>query len=280
MTMSVGLLHPGQMGSFLGRAIADRGHRVLWVGAGRSAATRARAAGFTEVGDLAELVGSAEVIVSICPPAYAVELATAVAEVGFTGRYVDANAVSPRTVRRVADILVAATVVDGAVIGGPCTDSAVLHLAGPGAPEAADLFDSRTLTVRVLDAPFGSASALKACYALTSKGVTALLLTARSSAVAAGVEAELIDEWDRTQPGLAARTEKSAAGIGAKAWRFGAEMTEAAEFFRGVAAPDGFSAAAAEVFDRLADLKDRAGAVEAAEIWTRLAGRAIDAPTR
>ncbi|MDQ3114787.1 MAG: NAD(P)-dependent oxidoreductase, partial [Actinomycetota bacterium] len=37
------------MGTFLGTAVAAAGHEVLWVGAGRSAATRERAAGFTEV---------------------------------------------------------------------------------------------------------------------------------------------------------------------------------------------------------------------------------------
>lgn len=271
MTMSVGLLHPGQMGSFLGRAIADRGHRVLWVGAGRSPATHVRAARFTEVGDLAELVGSAEVIVSICPPAYAVELASAVAEAGFSGRYVDANAASPQTVARVARALPTAQVIDGAIIGGPSTEDAVLHLSGEHAAEAAALFAPESLTVQVMEGPFGSASALKACYALTSKAMTALLLTARSAAVAAGVEAELVAEWDRTQPGVSTRTEKAATGVGAKAWRFGAEMTEAAEFFRGVEAAGGFSTAAAEVFDRLADLRRLDPSVDPQEVWRRLA---------
>lgn len=38
---TVGLLHPGEMGSFLGRALLAAGHEVLWVGTGRSPATRA-----------------------------------------------------------------------------------------------------------------------------------------------------------------------------------------------------------------------------------------------
>lgn len=48
-------------------------------------------------------------------------------------------------------------------------------------------------------------------------------------------------------------------------------MSQAAEFFRDVGASEGFSVAAAEVFDRLADLKDRGDSGDIAEVWTRLA---------
>lgn len=266
----VGLLHPGEMGSFVGAAVRSAGHRVQWVGAGRSAATHLRATDFEDAGDLPALVAAADAIVSVCPPGKALDVATAVAALGFTGLYVDANAVSPATVARVAAELLDARVVDGAIIGGPSVGDAVLHLAGADAVEAAGLFAADRLPVRVLEGPFGSASALKASYAATSKAVTALLLTSYAAATAAGVEDVLRAEWDRTQPGLAARTDAAAARIGAKAWRFGAEMTEAAEFFRAAGAPAGFSAVAAETFDRLADLKDREQ-ISAAEIWTRLA---------
>lgn len=66
-----------------------------------------------------------------------------------------------------------ARVVDAAIIGGPSAGDAVLHLSGDHAAEAAELFGVGMLSVRVLDTPFGSASALKACYAVTSKAVTA-----------------------------------------------------------------------------------------------------------
>lgn len=267
---TVGLLHPGAMGAFLGGALRAGGHRVLWAAAGRSAETRGRATDFTEVDDLAALVRGSEAILSVCPPAYALTVAADVAALGFTGLYVDANAVAPGTVARVAEVLPAGTVVDGAVIGGPSTDDAVLHLCGERAAEAADLFAPDVLTVRVLGGPLGSASALKACYALTSKAVSALLLTARSAAVASGVEAELLAEWDRTQPELTGRTLTSAERIGTKAWRFGPGMAEAAVYFRDSGVPEGFSVAAAEVFERLADLRGRPG-TDPSEVWCRIA---------
>lgn len=158
------------------------------------------------------------------------------------------------------------------MIGGPSTVDAVLHLSGPGAADAGALFDPSTLTVRILDAPVGAASALKACYAMTSKAVTALLLSARAAADVSGVGAELVAEWERTQPGVAARVTGSAERIGRKAWRFGAEMAEAAAYCRSVGVPDGFSTAAAATFDRLADLRGAAEPTAHSEVWGRIAG--------
>lgn len=45
----IGLVHPGSMGAAVGQVLLDRGHEVGWASAGRSDATRARAAGFTDV---------------------------------------------------------------------------------------------------------------------------------------------------------------------------------------------------------------------------------------
>ena len=96
--MRVGLLHPGEMGAAVGAALEAGGAHVLWAAEGRSDATRARAeaAGLTDVGTLARLVERSETIVSVCPPHAALDLARAVSACGFTGAYVDVNAVAPR----------------------------------------------------------------------------------------------------------------------------------------------------------------------------------------
>jgi 3-hydroxyisobutyrate dehydrogenase-like beta-hydroxyacid dehydrogenase len=253
----VGLLHPGEMGAFVGTAIAAAGHHVLWAGAGRSGATRERAAGFDDAGDLGAMLDrlaesdGGGTIVALCPPSAALDVAKSVGTAGFRGTYLDANAVSPATVDLIVQALPDATLVDGAVIGGPSPDDAVLHLAGAAAGSVAELFDPAVLTVHVLDGPVGSASALKACYAASTKAVTATLLVARAAAMAAGVEAELLAEWVRTQPGIAERTEASARRLPRKAWRFVGEMEEAADFFAATGLPDGFSRAAAEIFRRV-----------------------------
>src|SRR2546430_17214205 len=98
---TIGLLHRGEMGAAVGKCLAGAGHRVLWVPEGRGAATkeRAEAAGLTGVA-LAEIIASSDVIISVCPPHAALDVARLVT--GFRGLYLDANAVSPGTARQVA----------------------------------------------------------------------------------------------------------------------------------------------------------------------------------
>ena len=92
----IGLLHPGEMGAAVGQCLTGRGHTVLWASEGRSAATvaRAGAAGLKDVGTVAGVAGDAEVIMSVCPPHAATDMAWAVH--GFRGLYVDANAIGRR----------------------------------------------------------------------------------------------------------------------------------------------------------------------------------------
>ncbi len=259
----IGVLHPGAMGTFLASAFAAE-DEVGWVSAGRSEQTRQRASDLREFATLAELAAAAELLVSICPPGRARELAAGVGATGFAGLYLDANAVSPATMHAVVAALPRASVVDGAVIGGPSTDSAVLHLSGPDAARVATLVDADVLRVEVHEAAVGAASALKASYALTTKAKAALLFAARASARASGMEAPLIAEWERTQPGLTIEVDRGAAPVGRKAWRFVDEMREAAGYLEDLGLPGGFSGAAAEVYARLSELP-RDADVEAAE---------------
>src|SRR5262245_6219762 len=110
------------MGEGLGRALHDGGARVVWASEGRSAATKSRAerSRFEDVGTLASLVDS-DVVVSICPPECAREVADSVAAFGFTGAYLDANAIAPATAAAIDAVVVGsgATFVDGGVVGGP-----------------------------------------------------------------------------------------------------------------------------------------------------------------
>ena len=105
----IGLLHPGEMGAAVAACLTGRGYQVLWVPAGRGPATQARAAaagltaaaGPDAAGQAADLARRADIILSVCPPHAALEVARAVAAAGFTGVYVDANAISPGTAHEV-----------------------------------------------------------------------------------------------------------------------------------------------------------------------------------
>jgi 3-hydroxyisobutyrate dehydrogenase-like beta-hydroxyacid dehydrogenase len=246
----VGLLHPGAMGAAIGAALLANGHEVRWAAAGRSDATRARAEaeGLVEVATLAALTESSEVVISICPPEFAADVADAVRAAGFRGVFVDANAISPETARRIAPD------VDGGVIGGPprVAGTTRLYLSGPGAGAVAALFAGTPLDARVVDDRIGSASALKMSYAAYTKGVSALLIALRETARANGVDDALLAEWEISQPQLAGLYELASKSAGPKAWRWIVEMEEIAATFAAAGQPDGFHRAAAEVYRSVA----------------------------
>jgi len=254
--LSIGLLHPGEMGAAVGALIRQRGRDVLWAGQNRGPATRdrAEAAGFADVGDVAALAGRAGVVLSICPPHAARDVAEEVMSAGFRGTYVDANAVSPATARSIGELVVrgGATMVDGGIVGPPPVPGqpSRLYLSGPSAGEIAALFDGGPLEPRVVDDRVGSASAVKMTYAAWTKGTAALLLALWETAEAEGVADELLAEWRISQPALEQRLEGARSAANRKGWRWIAEMEEIADTFGAAGLPEGFHRAAADVYRR------------------------------
>ena len=254
---SILVLHPGDMGASVAAALRGVGHRVLWVEAGRSAETRARAreAGLLPRPGLEEAASEAGVLLSVCPPHAAGDTARAAASVGFAGLYVDCNAIAPASARAVGRIVesAGARFVDGGIIGPPATTPGTtrLYLSGPHAGEAAALFDGSPLEARTLDGPAEAASSLKMCYAAWTKGTTALLGAIRALARSLEVDAALLAEWDLSQSGLPERSRSAVCGNAFKAWRWIAEMEEIAASFEGEGLPPGFHQGAAEVYRRL-----------------------------
>lgn len=254
---TIGLLHPGEMGAAVGGCLVSVGHTVLWDPDGRSRAStgRAAAAGLTGV-PFDALVPRCSVIVSICPPHAALDVARQVAATGYSGIYVDANAISVATAEQVSSIVTAAgaSYVDGGIIGMPPGDGehSRLYLSGPRADEVRVLFGRTALQARIAEGPLYAASAVKMAYAAWTKGSAALLLAARALARAEGVEQTLLAEWAQSQPALAARSEGAASAAAAKGWRWVAEMAEIAASMSAVGLPAGFHEAAADIYDRAA----------------------------
>ncbi|MFT7474331.1 MAG: hypothetical protein ACI81L_001256 [Verrucomicrobiales bacterium] len=255
---TIGFLHPGAMGSTLAKCCVAETR--LWVDAGRSGATaeRAEEAGLTAVSSLTELSSRADIIVSICPPAAAANIADEVAASSFEGIYVDANAIAPKQSRAIAERF--EHFVDASVIGPPPREPGAtrLYLSGPTAltQEVANLWTGSFLDARTIGAEPGEASALKMAYAAWTKGSAALLLAVAALAESEGVAGPLHDEWNLSQPDLGARVDASAAGAGPKAWRFVGEMEQIAATFADAGLPDGFHLAAADTYKRLAEFKD------------------------
>ena len=111
---TIAIMMPGDMGHAVGRVLREHGHDVFTClqGRGEHSHTLSRSAGLREVDTWADVVDQADMILSILPPAAAIDLASGIAalmqELGKTPLYVDCNAVSPDTAQKVAAIITAA----------------------------------------------------------------------------------------------------------------------------------------------------------------------------
>lgn len=253
----IGLLHPGQMGAAIGSQLVVAGHEVLWCRAGRSesSARRAEAAGLRGVDTLAELLAASDVVLSICPPAAASDVAAQVA--GFVGIYVEANAISPHRMIEISARL--DSVVDGSIIGPPphADRSARVYLSGPAAAveRVHDLFAGTRAIPVALSERIGDASALKMAFGSYNKASHALAAVSHALAEEYGVGAALRAEADEESGGALAKVHRLPS-VAARAWRWAPEMVEAAESFAAVGLPPELAAGAAAVFDRWRSDKD------------------------
>lgn len=249
----IGLVHPGEMGSAVGGVLRERGHTVLWASTGRSEATaeRAQQAGLEDAGDIAELCRRCEILLSICPPHAATDVARLTSH--FAGIYVDANAIAPATARAVA--AVHERFVDGGIVGPPPLQPGTtrLYLSGREADQVAELFAGTNVDARAISDEPGAASALKAAYAGWTKGSAALLLTVRELARAEGVEDALLAEWELSIPELEEQLAGAERSSRRKGWRWIGEMEEISRAMADQDLPGGFHEAAAEVFRRISD---------------------------
>ena len=258
----LGVLHPGNMGISVAASAQNSGCEVHWASEGRSAQTHERAEKFglhdaTTLGSLCQICS---VLVSVCPPHAAEDVSDQVLSHGFTGLYLDANAISPRRAERIGERMMAAgvTFVDGGIVGGPAWEPGEtwLYLSGAGAETVADCFSAGPLETAVIGEAIGKASALKMCYAAWTKGSTALLCAVLATADAFGVWEELEQQWERDWDGFAAQAVSRARRVTAKAWRFAGEMDEISSTFDQAGLPGEFHAAAAMLYRRLAHFKD------------------------
>lgn len=255
--MKVTVLHPGAMGAAVGRQAVAGGAAVRWVSAGRSAATRKRAAaaGFIECADLDAALDGADIVMSICPPAGAEDLARSLS--GYTGIFVEANAITPARTARIAAMLPDARVVDGGIIGEPPHRAGTtrLYLSGEshGVPE---LFAGTALEVVTLPGGIGRASALKLAYASYQKASRVLAAVAHALA-----REHRVDEFLMHEAELLASRPLADVGqfpeVAAKAWRWAPEMREVAELLDESGLPPQLALGAAAALDRWTPAKDR-----------------------
>lgn len=259
---TIGILHPGSMGGAVAACAGTNAAAVLWCETGRSTASVERAArfGLTPVVTLTELLDRSDIVVSLCPPAAAEDLARDVAGHRFAGVYVEANAINPERTKRIAALFEhGATVVDGGVVGSPPVGgkTPTLYLSGTASAteRIVELFAGTAVQTAVLGTEIGKASALKLAYASFQKTSRVLVALAIGMAREHGVDQELIDVASKrtdsylSEPQYVAKT-------AARAWRWGPELEEAADALAAAGLPPEMLRAAASTLTPWHEVKD------------------------
>lgn len=211
MSRRWGLIGFGEAGRVIGGAIAAAGvdlavHDRMLLDAARGPALREAIAfaGATPADDLAAFADR-EVVLSLVTPATAVPAAGGFAPHAAPGAlYVDLNSTEPATKHEVAAALTGVRMVDGVMTGGGITlDGAgiPISLAGPDAPEAAELLAAAGLDAAVVGSEVGAAAALKMLRSVVIKGMEGLwveaLLAARELSVVEPLMAMIEETLDR-----------------------------------------------------------------------------------
>ncbi|MGI5532491.1 DUF1932 domain-containing protein [Streptomyces syringium] len=260
---TVGILHPGTMGAAVAACAKTNATAVLWCPADRSEHTVARAEtyGLEPVGTLHELLDRADMVISLCPPAVAEEVARQVAQHGFPGGvFVEANAISPERVQRIAALLPDAhAVIDAAVVGSPPVGGKTPALYVSGSPAATGrveaLFAGTAVLTHVLGTELGQSSALKLSYTAFQKA--SRLLAALSVGIARehGVDQELITIATRRTDSYLSEPQYIPK-VAARAWRWAPELQEAADMLSAAGIPNDVLRAAADTLERWHACKD------------------------
>ncbi len=254
---TVAILSPGEMGHAIGRVLARHGLRVITSLEGRSerTASLARAAGIEDVGSLDRVVAEADTIFSVLPSAAAPILASEVAR-RLAGRdrpvtFVECNALAPRTVREIGEVVSSAGghVVDVGIIGSPPTErrGPRFYASGPWVDEFL-AFRTAGLDVRPIGQEIGQASGIKMCYAALTKGLSALGTELLLAAARLDLLDPLLAEFESSQTELRAWLERAVPGMPSKSRRWVSEMEEIAATLEYLGLSPGYHRAAANLF--------------------------------
>ena len=276
MAEKVGILHPGQMGVSVATSALKGGNRVYWASEGRSNETRQRAEDqeLVDLVTLEALCQTCTIIVSVCPPHAAEDLGYQVLAAGFTGIYLDANAISPQRACRMAGRMSEGGIsfIDGGIIGGPAWEPGRtwLYLSGVESERVEACFSAGPLGTQVIGDTIGEASALKMCFAAYTKGSTALLCAVLATAEELNVRGALETQWARGGSNFKDQAHARVRGVTAKAWRFSGEMEEIAATFGTAGIPDGFHEAAGKIYRRISHFKGAESLPPLAEVLSAL----------
>ena len=261
---TIAIVGAGEMGAAVGRRLRESGARAITTLKGRGAASvaRVRDAVLEVIDDDDLLVADSALVLSIVPPGEAMVVAERfrgpLMRVAVKPIFVECNAVSPATVRRIADLLAPTRCgfIDAGIIGGPPRPEGKgtgprFYASGENAHELMRLRDFG-IDVAIVEGGIGAASALKMSYAGLTKGLIAVGATMFGAASRAGCAAALHEELARSQPQLLAMLTAMIPRMYSKAYRWVAEMEQIAEFVGDDATGGKIYVGAARLYEQLA----------------------------
>lgn len=239
---TIGVMSPGDMGQAVAQQLKNKGFKVCTALDQRSARSKTLAlqAGLTDVGSVAKLVETCDVILSVMNPGSALEFAGEVAQALAAARrnvlFVDCNAISPVTMQQINLKITAAggRCADAGIIGPPPRGTAkmTLYVSGPEARELEQL-ETPQVKVHFLSERSGDASAIKMCYAAMTKGVQALVLELLIAARRLGVDAALEAQIKSSRSDVYNFVIDALPRMPPKAYRWVPEMEQIAQTFEG-----------------------------------------------
>ncbi len=232
----IGIMSIGEMGFHWAKLLKSHGVEVLTYDKDRGEVSRKRSenAGVKSMASMAELVQSAELIVSIVVPSAAKRVAETVAAAVKESRrkdllFLDANAISPMTADDIAAELNPAGVdfVDGCIIGSATKmgKGTIVYVSGPQASRLQAL-ESFHIPIKVLGPNTNQASAFKVVYAGLTKGLQGLFCELFMGARRFGLLKELSAQYEESFPGLIDKVSSSIVGLRLHAGRRAEEMDE------------------------------------------------------
>lgn len=257
---TIAILSPGNMGAGIGKYLARNGYRVVTCLAGRSDFTRKKAAdcGFHDSGSMEALVKESDLVLSILPPANAVEIAEATAaamkKTSAKPPFADCNATSPQTARQLQRIIegAGARFIDVGIIGATPTDKTSPELCASG-PDAAllDELNGKGVSIVKVGDEIGAGSAIKICNGAWNKGAFAMYTAIMLAAEHYGFSDYLRKRLPGSQAGTVDKLDSAIVRLPALSGRYIGEMEQVAETFESIGLPGGFHQASAELFRML-----------------------------
>lgn len=237
---AVGILSPGNMGHAVGSVLIEHGMKVITCLEGRSKRTHdlAMKSKIEAVPTYEQLVHDTDIILSILVPAEAKNAAMTVSKslekTGERITYVDCNAISPKTVKEIGEIILntGCIFVDAGIIGGPPSPRSIPRFYASGTDTTEfEYLTNFGLDIRVVGKEIGQASGLKMVYAAMTKGTSALSIELLVAAWRMGLYESLVSEWKSSQKDRYESLSRSLQSVPSKSKRWIGEMEEIAKTF-------------------------------------------------